>query len=63
MRIFDFVVLAFVEKSLAKVANDYRGELELKRKNDVSATRTAVAVWVTPDKKPQTVQALGGWLK
>jgi hypothetical protein len=59
---FDFVVLAFAEKSLAKTANGYQGELELKRKNDLSPKRTAIAVWVTPAKKLQPVQALGGWL-
>ena len=59
---YDFVVLAFVEKSLKKTASGYQGELELKRKNQLSPKRTAIAVWVTPAKKLQPVQALGGWL-
>jgi hypothetical protein len=59
---YDFVVIDFVVKSLAKTANGYQGELELKRKNDLTPERTAIAVWVTPGKGLQPVQALGGWL-
>jgi hypothetical protein len=58
----DFVVLAFVEKSLANTANGCQGELELKRKKDLAPKRTAVAFWVTPAKAIHPVQALGGWL-
>jgi hypothetical protein len=59
---YDFVVIAFVEKSLVKTANGYQGELELKRKTQLMPNRTAIAVWVTSGKNLQPVQALGGWL-
>ena len=58
----DFAVLALAEIAAARDGNAFSGELLLTAAPAVSPKRTALAAWVTPRKKPEPLQSLGGWL-
>ena len=58
----DFAVLALAEIAAARDGNAFSGEVLLTAAPAVSPTRTALAAWVTPRKKPEPLQSLGGWL-
>ena len=58
----DFAVLSWVESSLNKQGNTYRGEFVFPRKLSLVPKRTAIAIWVEPTKSIGSVQAVGGWL-
>jgi peptide-methionine (R)-S-oxide reductase len=58
----DFVVLGLKQTSMTFDDGRHTGRLELSRPEDDGSTRYAVATWVTPEKHPRPLQAVGGWL-
>lgn len=58
----DFVVLATAKAAASKSGDAFQGALSLNPLSRISPKRLAVAVWVTPSKGLQPLQATGGWL-
>lgn len=58
----DFAVISWVESSLNKHGNTYRGEFVFPLKVSLVPKRTAIAIWVEPTGSIGAAQALGGWL-
>jgi hypothetical protein len=58
----DFVVTVLATCSLKAQGDKLEGEFEFKPSKKVEAKRLALAVWVTPLRSLQPIQAVGGWL-
>ena len=58
----DFVVIAITTRSLTRQGEKLAGEFEFKTAKNDEAKRLALAVWVTPLGRLESLQAVGGWL-
>jgi peptide-methionine (R)-S-oxide reductase len=58
----DFVVLGLADDKMQFVGDRHEVRLELPPAGCTESARYAVAAWVTPDKEPTPMQAVGGWL-
>jgi hypothetical protein len=58
----DFVVLATASTATTRNGEAYQGALLLNPPSRIPSKRLALAVWVTPSKGLQPLQAVGGWL-
>jgi hypothetical protein len=59
----DFAVVAITEQAMVHKSDGFEAELEFSPPSDVSAKDLSIAVWVTPAKSIQPLQAVGGWLR
>jgi peptide-methionine (R)-S-oxide reductase len=58
----DFVVLGLNQAAMEFEGGRHSARLDVPRPRNAGAQRYAVAAWITPDKRPGPVQAVGGWL-
>jgi len=58
----DFAVLALEQSRLPREGSVFSGSADLPT-SDISAERTALAIWVSTETSQAPIQATGGWLK
>ena len=59
----DFVVLRLEQASMKFENGRHTARLDVPLPDGGDSARYAVAAWVSPDKKPGPLQAVGGWLR
>jgi peptide-methionine (R)-S-oxide reductase len=58
----DFVVMGLADATMEFNDDRHAASLDLPPAGCAESTRYAIAAWVTPEKKPGPLQAVGGWL-